>query len=59
MQNIQSYPSRQAKQFNVRLPAELRDQVKQQAEENERSMNSELIFLIKKGIEKTNDQLPA
>ena len=51
---------RQAAQFCLRLPVELRDQVKQQAEENERSMNSELLFLLKKGIEKANDQpLPA
>ena len=56
MQNSQNYPSRQARQFNIRLPPDLKEQVKRQADENERSMNSELVYLIKKGIEQSNDQ---
>lgn len=50
------YPSERADRFMLRLPDGLRDCVKDRAERNERSMNSELIYLIKKGIEKPNDQ---
>lgn len=50
------YPSEQADRFMFRMPSGLRDCIKDRAARNERSMNSEIIFLIKKGMESTNDQ---
>ena len=50
------YPSEKADRFVLRMPDGLRACVKDRAQQNERSMNSELIYLIKKGIEKPNDQ---
>ena len=49
-------PSEQAAQFNVRMPPALHEEIKKLAEQNERSMNSEILFHIKKGIEKRNEQ---
>lgn len=50
------YPSERADRFMLRFPDGLRDCVRDRADKNERSMNSEIIFLIKKGMESTSDQ---
>lgn len=53
------YPSEKADRFMLRLPEGLRECIKDRAGANERSMNSEIIYLIRKGIEKPNDQTGA
>lgn len=49
------YPSEKADRFLLRLPEGLRGCIKDRACANERSMNSEIIYLIRKGVEKTKD----
>lgn len=44
------YPSQQAERFNIRLPAGVRDRLKEVAAENRRSMNSELVVIIEKAL---------
>lgn len=46
--------ARQAPQFNFRMPQELKDFIQQKAKENRRSLNSELLCIIEKGIEATH-----
>lgn len=45
-----SYPSEKADQFIVRLPEGMRDRIKQSAEENCRTMNSEIVFHLRRAI---------
>lgn len=44
------YPSQETDRFNIRLPAGIRDRLKEVANENRRSMNSELVFIIEKAL---------
>jgi plasmid stability protein len=44
------YPSEMKESFIVRLPDGIRSKVKEAAAKNHRSMNSEFIFLIEKGM---------
>lgn len=44
-------PSQVAPRFIIRFPDGLREQLKLRAAENDRSMNAEIVRLIKKGIE--------
>ncbi len=37
--------------FNLRLPADLRATLEQLAKENQRSLNAEIIYRIRRGIE--------
>ncbi|MDR7146179.1 Arc family DNA-binding protein [Rhizobium sp. BE258] len=46
--------SRGADQFVVRLPEGLRDQVKQSADRNLRSMNSEIIYHLQQAVQNDN-----
>lgn len=38
--------------FTVRLPKELYEELKKQATENNRSLNSEIVYRLKNGCEK-------
>ena len=51
--------SRGVDQFNLRLPAGLRERVRLSAEANNRSMNSELIALIEKSLPPVGVGMPA
>lgn len=42
--------------FMLRLPEGMRSDIKQKAANNERSMNSEILYLLKKGIEQVGAQ---
>lgn len=44
------YPSQEAERFNVRMPEGLRERLRQSAEDNHRSMNSELIFHLDRAL---------
>ena len=46
------YPSEMKECFMVRLPDGTRDQVREMAEKNHRSMNSQFVFLIQAAIVK-------
>ncbi len=50
--------SRDGDKFMLRLPEGMRQQIKLQAAQNERSMNSELVFLIKAGMKEVENQQP-
>lgn len=47
--------SRIADQFVVRFPAGLRDEVRQSAARNLRSMNSEIVYLLRKAIQEATE----
>lgn len=51
--------SRDGDKFMLRLPEGMRKQIKQQALDNERTMNSELVYLIKMGMKEVGKQKPA
>nr|WP_286194461.1 Arc family DNA-binding protein [Agrobacterium sp. Ap1] len=44
------YPSQLAERFQVRMPEGLRDQIRNHADANNRSMNAEIIALLEKGL---------
>ena len=44
------FPSRQLDQFNIRLPDGLRDKIKEMAEQNNRSMNAEINFILETAV---------
>lgn len=43
-------PRRNAEQFVVRMPPGMRDQLKRRAEENRRSLNSEILVLLEAAV---------
>jgi len=43
--------NRASEQFTLRFPDGMRDKIKRMAEENRRTANAEIIFLIEQGIE--------
>ncbi len=43
-------PGRKAEQFIVRMPPGLRDRLKQRAEENRRSLNSEIVVVLEAAV---------
>jgi hypothetical protein len=48
-----NFASAKQDQYMVRLPDGMRDQLKKQAERNCRTMNSEIVFLLRNAIEET------
>lgn len=42
--------SRHDPQVNIRMPDEIKERVKESAKQNNRSMNSEIIFILKKAL---------
>jgi len=52
------YPSEQAERFIVRFPEGMRDEIKELAEKNRRSMNAEIVAWLEKGLEQQNQQKP-
>lgn len=44
-------PSRDSDKYVVRFPEGLRNKIKVRAVENNRTMNSEIIYLLRKGVE--------
>jgi len=51
------FPSRQLDQFNIRLPEGLRHKIRVLADQNNRSMNSEIIFILETAVgDGTSDQ---
>ena len=59
MGNVTSAASRESDQFNLRLPEGLRPKLKVLAAQNRRSMNSELIYLVERGIKAVSDDANA
>ena len=51
------YPSELADSFNVRLPEGMREEIRQSAARNERSMNSEIVFHLRKALAATGEGL--
>lgn len=54
-------PSRKLDQFIVRLPEGLRDRIKASADENNRSMNAEMVFALEKylALQAVRDEDPS
>lgn len=46
MSDETKYPSQLAERFQVRMPDGLRDRIRKSAEENKRSMNAEIVYLL-------------
>ena len=45
------YPSSKAEQYIVRFPQGMRERIKARAAENMRSMNSEIVLMLQRGLE--------
>lgn len=45
-------------QFVVRFPPGMRDAIKRQAAENERSVNAEIVFILKQGVKEVETKKP-
>lgn len=45
------YPDKERMALSVRLPEDLYDQVQRSAQENRRSMNQEIVWLVQKALE--------
>lgn len=50
MRDAGNAPGRESDQFNLRLPEGLRPKLKVLAAQNRRSMNSELVYLVERGM---------
>ncbi|WP_058097231.1 Arc family DNA-binding protein [Paracoccus sp. MKU1] len=50
MKKREDYPSGQLDRFIIRLPDGMRDRIKVLASQNERSMNAEIVFHLRKAI---------
>lgn len=50
MSEVGSAPGRESDQFNLRLPEGLRPKLKILAAQNRRSRNSELVYLVERGM---------
>lgn len=50
MEHSDSSTGRESDQFNLRLPEGLRPKLKVLAAQNRRSMNSELLYLVERGM---------
>lgn len=53
------FPSQEMDRFNVRMPAGMREEIARIAEENGRSMNSEIIQIIQDHIDSRMTKKPA
>lgn len=49
-------PSRTAEQFVVRFPGGMRDRIKTAADENGRSMNAEIVYMVQSHFDRLDDQ---
>lgn len=53
------FPSQEMDRFNVRMPAGMREEIARIAEENGRSMNSEIVQILQDHIDSRKGDLPA
>lgn len=51
--------SRQADQYPLRMPPGMRERIRQSAENNRRSMNSEIVHLVDRALAAENENGPA
>lgn len=53
------YPSEMADKFVVRMPEGMRDRIRQKADENRRTMNSEIIHALDRALAAEHEKGPA
>ena len=56
MSENQKPSSREANKYIVRFPDGMREEIKRRAAENCRSMNAEIVFLVKRGMDAIHAQ---
>ena len=47
---MKKYPSQMAETYIVRMPEGMRERIREEAKRNERSMNAEIIFHLKRAL---------